>query len=123
MLHTTSLLLLLVLMGVAQGSITIVDSGKMLASKPVRKLGERLGRLQYVQGNMQLCQGLDPHSKFRITVPSDGLPGELVGKLLEPFLPSVLYSTYSIVSFLLQSHSSPKREVAVSTKKRSLPRR
>jgi hypothetical protein len=88
MLHTTSLLLVVlvlvvVLMGAAQASITIVDSGKTLASKPDRKLGERLwkgyeyiGRLQYVQGNMQLCRGLDPSSKFRITVPSDGLPGE-----------------------------------------------
>jgi hypothetical protein len=75
--------LLLLLLGAAQATITIVDSGKTVVSRPDRKLGERLwkgyeyiGRLQFVQGNMQLCRGDDPSRKFRITVPSDGLPGE-----------------------------------------------
>jgi hypothetical protein len=71
-------------------SITIVDSGKTLVSKPEKKVGEQLwkgyeymGRLQFVHGNLQLCKGDrdDERSSVRssswsITAPPDGLPGE-----------------------------------------------
>lgn len=71
-------------------SITIMETGKIFPSRPEKKLGHQLwkgseymGRLQFVHGNLQLCQSAqDPHRRFPITETMDGLPGTL---LLVPF--------------------------------------
>jgi len=73
---------------VATASIKIVDSGRTIPSRPDRQLGQKLwkgyeymGRLQFLHGNLQLCPSPDdPHRRFSITVPSDGLPVALYAK-------------------------------------------
>ena len=87
-IRTTSVMQLL-LSGMAlfpvlvSASIKIVDSGRSIPSRPDRQLGQQLwkgyeymGRLQFLHGNLQLCPSSDdPHRRYSITAPADGLPG------------------------------------------------
>jgi hypothetical protein len=83
MWKTMLLLSSLCLLSMAVAEITIVHTGKVFASKPDKQMGPHLfkgydymGRLQYVHGNLQLCPDvLNPDATFRITAPTDGLPG------------------------------------------------
>lgn len=73
--------LLLVLPTKVTGSIVVDD--KEFASREEKTLGHRLwkgyaymGRLQFVEGNLQLCrQQSDPSHRFQITPTTDGIPG------------------------------------------------
>lgn len=83
--HSTVWLLVAFLLP-AHASITIMESGKIFASRPEGSLGHQLwkgseymGRLQFVHGNVQLCKSAqDPSRQFTITEPMDGLPGTLL---------------------------------------------
>lgn len=69
---------------VVDASITIVDSGKILDSKADKSMGvklwkgyEYIGRLQYIQTDLQLCKLPNEGDKpFEIVAPPDGLPGK-----------------------------------------------
>jgi hypothetical protein len=110
MFVSSSALVVLLLGHFAHASITIVDSGKILDSKPEKHLGTRLwkgyeyiGRLQYVPNNLQLCKG--EGGSFTISAPEDGLTGKYEMKQEERYTTTgnVLFVIYRRMDDLLMS--------------------
>ena len=110
----------------SKSKVLLSESGKSFVSRPDNKLGERLwkgyeylGRMQYVQGNLQLCRGDDPNRKFRIVAPPDGLPGMNETSV---FVEYSVSARDSRCFFLFQWHLWQKRVVVPPRKRQSSQR-
>ena len=74
---------------VVDATVSIIDSGVTYESRPDHKIGQRLwkgyeymGRMQHIIENPTLCPpqdgGFETDKKYKITPPSDGLPGTYI---------------------------------------------
>jgi hypothetical protein len=85
-LLTVLFCLALLPIAVVQATITVIDTGKRFASHQDHSLGKRLwkgyeymARLQYINGNLQLCPSEHGQNHtYKLLVPEDGLPVALL---------------------------------------------